>query len=115
MNIRDIQRKLDVITDNLEKLEQLASKSFKDFTSDFRNIDSVLHRMQTSIQALLDIGSYVIILTPVYLSSYDSMRITDPQNALGPDGEYVAGRDVSQNSHPGNGQSRSLILKYTVD
>ncbi|MBI2264285.1 MAG: DUF86 domain-containing protein [Armatimonadetes bacterium] len=60
MNIRDVQRKLDVITDNLEKLEQLASKSFKDFSSDFRNSDSVLHRMQTSIQALLDIGSYVI-------------------------------------------------------
>lgn len=27
---------------------------------DFRNIDSALHRLQTSIQALLDIGSYII-------------------------------------------------------
>jgi len=60
MNQRDIQTKLDVITDNLDKLNILKDKTFEEFTSDFRNIDSTLHRLQTSIQALLDIGSYII-------------------------------------------------------
>jgi len=60
MNQRDIQTKIDVIMDNLEKLDVLKAKTFQEFVSDFRNIDSTLHRFQTSIQALLDIGSYII-------------------------------------------------------
>lgn len=60
MNQRDVQTKIDVILDNLEKLHVLKSKSYEDFIADFRNIDSALHRLQTSIQALLDIGSYII-------------------------------------------------------
>ncbi len=60
MNRQDIQSKVDVIIDNLEKLHLLKSKTYNDFISDFRNIDSTLHRLQTSIQALLDIGSYII-------------------------------------------------------
>ena len=60
MNRQDIQSKIDVIIDNLEKLHLLKSKTYNDFISDFRNIDSTLHRLQTSIQALLDIGSYII-------------------------------------------------------
>jgi len=57
---RDIQTKIDVILDNLEKLNVLKIKKYKDFVDDFRNVDSALHRLQTSIQALLDIGSYII-------------------------------------------------------
>lgn len=60
MNRQDIQLKIDVIIDNLEKLHLLKSKTYNDFISDFRNADSALHRLQTSIQALLDIGSYII-------------------------------------------------------
>ncbi len=60
MNRQDIQSKIDVIIDNLEKLHLLKSKTYNDFISDFRNTDSTLHRLQTSIQALLDIGSYLI-------------------------------------------------------
>lgn len=60
MRKEDIQTKIDVIFDNIEKLSSLKTKTFDDFISDFRNIDSVLHRMQTSIQAILDIGSYII-------------------------------------------------------
>jgi len=60
MKQEDVQTKLDVIPENLEKLENLRSKSYEEFISDFRNIDSALHRLQTSIQALLDIGGYVI-------------------------------------------------------
>lgn len=57
---RDVQTKIDVILDNLEKLNSLNTKTYEDFVSDFRNINSALHLLQTSIQALLDIGSYVI-------------------------------------------------------
>lgn len=60
MDERDIQTKIDVILDNLEKLCILRLKTYEDFISDFRNIDSCLHRLQTSIQALLDMGSYII-------------------------------------------------------
>ena len=60
MKKEDIQTKIDVILDNLEKLKSLKTKTNEDFTSDFRNVDSALYRLQTSIQALLDIGSYII-------------------------------------------------------
>jgi len=56
----DVQSKLEVVPENIEKLEFLRAKSYQEFCSDFRNIDSALHRLQTSIQALIDIGSYVI-------------------------------------------------------
>ena len=60
MRKEDVQSKLDIIPENLEKLEILRAKSLEEFTSDFRNIDSALHRLQTSIQALVDIGGYII-------------------------------------------------------
>jgi uncharacterized protein YutE (UPF0331/DUF86 family) len=60
MKIEDVQSKIDIVIDNLEKLGILKRKTYEDFISDFRNIDSTLHRLQTSIQALLDIGSYII-------------------------------------------------------
>lgn len=60
MKLEDIQSKMDIIIDSLEKLNILKRKTYDDFISDFRNIDSALHRLQISIQALLDIGSYII-------------------------------------------------------
>ena len=60
MKKEDIQTKIDVVLDNLEKLSSLKAKTYEDFIGDFRNIDSALHRLQTSIQAILDIGSYII-------------------------------------------------------
>ena len=60
MREEDAQGKLDIIPENLEKLEILRAMGYEKFTSDFRNIDSALHRFQTSIQALVDIGGYII-------------------------------------------------------
>ncbi len=60
MKKEDVQSKLDLIPENLEKLEILRALSYEEFISDFRNVDSTLHRLQTSIQALIDIGGYVI-------------------------------------------------------
>jgi len=43
MNQRDIQTKIDTLMDNLDKLNILKAKTFEEFISDFRNIDSALH------------------------------------------------------------------------
>lgn len=59
MNVEDVQTKLDLVTDNLVKLTSLPTTTYGDFTSDFRNVDSALHRLQTSVQALIDIAAYV--------------------------------------------------------
>lgn len=59
MTSAEILGKLAIIRDNLEKLEQLPQGSFEEFAADFRNVDSALHRLQTGIQALIDIASYV--------------------------------------------------------
>jgi len=55
MKYEDIQTKIDVILDNLEKLCSLETKSYG-----LHFCDSAPHRLQTSIQALLDIGSYIV-------------------------------------------------------
>ena len=60
MRREDVQSKLDIIPENLEKLEILRAMGYEKFRSDFRNIDSALHRLQTSIQALVDTGGYII-------------------------------------------------------
>lgn len=60
MTLDDIQTKLDVLRDNLEKMALLPQASFEEFSGDFRNVDSALHRLQTSIQALMDLGSYLV-------------------------------------------------------
>lgn len=60
MRKEDVQSKLDLIPENLEKLEILRGMGYEKFVSDFRNIDSALLRLQTSIQALVDMGGYII-------------------------------------------------------
>jgi uncharacterized protein YutE (UPF0331/DUF86 family) len=59
MNAEGLPRKLAILRDNLERLEQIPQGSLAVFVSDFRNLDSALHRLQTSIQALIDIASYL--------------------------------------------------------
>lgn len=49
MRQEDIQTKIDVIVENLEKLSSLKAKTYEDFISDFRNIDSAIHRLQTHL------------------------------------------------------------------
>lgn len=60
MKKEDIQTKIDVIFDGLDKLKFFNAMTYEEFISDFRNISASLHLLQTSIQALLDIGSYII-------------------------------------------------------
>jgi uncharacterized protein YutE (UPF0331/DUF86 family) len=60
MKLDDVRGKLDVLAANQRQLEWLRALSEADFAADVRNLDSALHRLQTSIQALLDIGAYVV-------------------------------------------------------
>ncbi len=60
MNVRDVQSKIDVVTENLANLNMLPTATYEEFISDFRNTTSALHLLQTSIQALADIAGYVV-------------------------------------------------------
>lgn len=60
MNLDDIRGKLDVLDANAGQLQWLRAVSAEEFTGDPRNLDSALHRLQTSIQALIDIAAYVV-------------------------------------------------------
>jgi uncharacterized protein YutE (UPF0331/DUF86 family) len=60
MNGKGIEAKLGVLRDNLTRLAELPQATYAEFAADFRTVDSALHRLQTSIQALLDVGSYKI-------------------------------------------------------
>jgi uncharacterized protein YutE (UPF0331/DUF86 family) len=51
--------KLVILRENLEKLDRIPQATLEEFLSDFRNLDSALHRLQTSIQALIDIAAYL--------------------------------------------------------
>lgn len=58
MTAEGIQSKLVILRDNLDKLGQIPQGSYDEFAADFRNLDSALHRLQTSVQVLVDIASY---------------------------------------------------------
>jgi uncharacterized protein YutE (UPF0331/DUF86 family) len=60
MTSDQIQSKLDVLKANLDKLERIPRESYEAFAGDFRNVDAKLHLLQTSIQALIDIGAYLV-------------------------------------------------------
>jgi uncharacterized protein YutE (UPF0331/DUF86 family) len=60
MNLDDIRGKLDVLDANTHQLQWLRAISREEFAGDPRNLDSALHRLQTSIQALIDIAAYVV-------------------------------------------------------
>lgn len=54
--------KLAVLHDNLDKLASIPQGSYDEFNADFRNLDSALYRLQTSIQVLIDLASYLVAL-----------------------------------------------------
>ena len=76
MTAETVQTKLAILRENLEKLERIPQTSFAEFSSDFRNLDSALHRLQTSIQALIDIASYATAARGlgVPVSSVDALQ-----------------------------------------
>ena len=57
-----VPTKLAIVRENLEKLERIPQASWQEFDADFRNLDSALHRLQPTIQALIDIACYLVAL-----------------------------------------------------
>lgn len=55
-----IAKKFELVNDNLTKLENLGRLSQDKFVQDSRNIDSAEHRIQTSVQALIDLTAHLI-------------------------------------------------------
>jgi uncharacterized protein YutE (UPF0331/DUF86 family) len=55
----DIDGKLEILRD-LARLAAIPQATLEEFESDFRNVDSALHRLQTSIQALIGVGSFKV-------------------------------------------------------
>lgn len=60
MTREHIRSKLDILRENFERLAQIPQSTYEEFASDFRNVDSAKHRLQTSIQALMDFGGYLV-------------------------------------------------------
>ncbi len=60
MRQRDIQGKIDFFMDNQKKLDSLRKYSFSELSSNFERVDSTIYRLQTSIEALLDIARYIV-------------------------------------------------------
>lgn len=60
MTAEQLQARLDVLRANLEKLARIPQGSYDEFASDFRNVAATLHLLQTSIQALIDLASYLL-------------------------------------------------------
>lgn len=60
MTQEQLWSKLDVLKANLDKLARVPAGSLEEFTGDFRNVASTLYLLQTSIQALIDLGSVIV-------------------------------------------------------
>ncbi len=60
MSPEQVRSKLAHVADRVGELRALPSATFEEFVSDPRNLDAALHRLQTAIQALIDVGSYAV-------------------------------------------------------
>lgn len=55
-----IEKKLDVIAENMDYLQNVRKTSINDFTSDFEKIQATKHCIQEAIEACLDIANHII-------------------------------------------------------
>jgi uncharacterized protein YutE (UPF0331/DUF86 family) len=76
--------KLAVLHDNLDKLARIPQASYAEFSGDFRNLDSALYRLQTSIQVLIDLASYLVALRGLGVpkTSLDAIEKLENANLL---------------------------------
>jgi uncharacterized protein YutE (UPF0331/DUF86 family) len=81
-----IPTKLGIVRENLEKLERIPQGSWEEFDADFRNLDSALHRLQTTIQALIDIACYLVALRGLGVprTSLDALEKLEAASLLPP-------------------------------
>ena len=95
MSESDVQRRLEILRVNLELLAEIPQETFEDFSADFRNLDSALYRLQTSIQALLDIGAVLVsrLGLPAPRTSLDILSSLEESGHL-PEGSSVRFRPI---------------------
>ena len=81
-----VPAKLAIVRENLEKLERIPQASWQEFDADFRNLDSALHRLQTTIQALIDIACYAVALRGLGVprTSLDALEKLEAASLLPP-------------------------------
>lgn len=60
MTFDEVQARLDVLRMNLQWMEKIPQGTFEEFSSDFRNVPAAIYLLQTSVQALIDLGSYLV-------------------------------------------------------
>lgn len=59
MTADELLAKAQLVRQNLEELDDIPQASLAEFNADARNLQATLHLLQTSIQALVDIGSFL--------------------------------------------------------
>ncbi len=86
MTLDHLQSKLDLLKSNLAQLDRVPQSSYEEFASDFRNVQATLHLLQTSIQALIDLGAFLVAerSLPTPRSSHDVLERLEEDGALPP-------------------------------
>jgi uncharacterized protein YutE (UPF0331/DUF86 family) len=86
MTREEILHKAQLVRANLAKLARVPQATYDEFCSDFRNVEAGLHLLQTSIQALIDVGSSTCarlgLATP--RSSHEILERLEADGRLGP-------------------------------
>ncbi len=60
MTENDVQRRLEAVTQILQRLAEIPQASFEDFMGEYRRVDRALYCLQATIQALLDLRSLLV-------------------------------------------------------
>ena len=58
MTLDGVHFKIRSIRDNLDRTLEIPHGRYVEFAADFRNLDSALHRRQTTIQTLVELASF---------------------------------------------------------
>ena len=59
-DLETVKRKTQFIEANLHRLEGLGQQPFDTFVADFRNVDSAIHRLQVSVEAIIDLCAHFV-------------------------------------------------------
>ncbi len=60
MSPEEVQAKLALLANTLERLRAMELGSLEAFRADDRNLDAALRRLQVAIQILIDVGSHLV-------------------------------------------------------
>ncbi len=78
-----ILQKLKYLESSLTYLRKLAALSQDEFSGDFRNVDSAIHRLQTSIEAMADIAGHIIEINEEEVYRIITHNLSDIERFIG--------------------------------